>query len=116
MLALIRTAPQRAETTLEALADLFRVLMRYPRDITTLENEIRIGMHYLEIEKIRLGDRLQVQWDMENISGDVLQNAITPALLLQPLLENAVHYGVEPSQKMRSSGSQSTVCVIISRS
>ncbi|MFJ7565703.1 sensor histidine kinase [Herminiimonas sp. NPDC097707] len=97
VLSLIRTEPRRAESTLEDMADLFRILMRDARDITTLGNEIRIGMQYLSIEKIRLGERLQVTWDMENISGDSLQRATVPALLLQPLLENAVHYGVEPS-------------------
>ena len=99
VLSLIRTEPRRAETTLEDLADLFRILMRDSREITTLGNEVRICMQYLSIEKIRLGERLQVKWDMENIAGDVLQRATTPALLLQPLLENAVHYGVEPSQE-----------------
>lgn len=97
VLSLIRTEPRRAETTLEDLADLFRILMRDTREITTLGNEVRISMQYLSIEKVRLGERLQVKWDMDNISGDVLQRASTPALLLQPLLENAVHYGVEPS-------------------
>lgn len=99
VLSLIRTEPRRAETTLEDLADLFRILMRDTREITTLGNEVRIAMQYLSIEKIRLGERLQVTWDMDNIAGDVLQRATTPALLLQPLLENAVHYGVEPSQE-----------------
>lgn len=99
VLSLIRTEPRRAETTLEDLADLFRILMRDSREITTLGNEVRIGMQYLSIEKIRLGERLQVKWDMDNIAGDVLQRATTPALLLQPLLENAVHYGVEPSHE-----------------
>jgi len=99
VLSLIRTEPRRAETTLEDMADLFRVLMRDTREITTLGNEVRIGMQYLSIEKIRLGERLQVKWDMDNIAGDVLQRATTPALLLQPLLENAVHYGVEPSHE-----------------
>lgn len=97
VLSLIRTEPKRAETTLEDMADLFRVLMRDAREITTLGNEIRIGMQYLSIEKVRLGERLQVKWDMDDVSGDVLKKAKTPALLLQPLLENAVHYGVEPS-------------------
>lgn len=97
VLSLIRTEPRRAETTLEDMADLFRVLMRDARDITTLGNEVRIGMQYLSIEKVRLGERLQVKWDTDGISGDSLQRAKTPALLLQPLLENAVHYGVEPS-------------------
>lgn len=66
-------------------------------------------MQYLSIEKIRLGERLQVKWNMDNIAGDVLQRATTPALLLQPLLENAVHYGVEPSQE------NATIQVAISR-
>lgn len=97
VLSLIRTEPRRAETTLEDLADLFRILMRDARDITTLGNEIRIGMQYLSVEKVRLGERLQVEWNMDDISGDTLQKATVPALLLQPLLENAIHYGVEPS-------------------
>lgn len=99
VLSLIRTEPRRAETTLEDLADLFRVLMRDTRDITTLGNEIRIGMQYLSIEKVRLGERLQVEWDTDGIAADVLQKATVPALLLQPLLENAVHYGVEASER-----------------
>jgi two-component system sensor histidine kinase AlgZ len=99
VLSLIRTEPKRAESTLEDLADLFRVLMRDARDVTTLGNELRIGMQYLAIEKVRLGERLQVEWDTNGISADVLQKATTPSLLLQPLLENAVHYGVEASDQ-----------------
>ncbi|HZW12352.1 MAG TPA: sensor histidine kinase [Noviherbaspirillum sp.] len=97
VLSLIRDEPRRAETALEDLADLFRVFMSDPRSMTTLENEIRLCRQYLSIEKIRLGDRLQVQWRAENISDSVLRKAQIPLLLLQPLLENAVHYGVEPS-------------------
>lgn len=97
VLSLIRTEPRRAETALEDLADLFRVFMSDPRSMTTLENEIRLCRQYLSIEKIRLGERLQVHWRAENISDNVLRKAQIPLLLLQPLLENAVHYGVEPS-------------------
>lgn len=99
VLSLIRTEPQRAETTLEDLADLFRVLMRDARDITSLEDEIRLCKQYLSIEKIRLGERLQVQWEATNVSRDTLRKAQVPSLLLQPLLENAVHYGVEPASE-----------------
>jgi two-component system sensor histidine kinase AlgZ len=99
VLSLIRTEPRRAESTLEDLADLFRILMRDPRDVTTLGNEIRIAMQYLSVEKIRLGERLNVEWNLDEIPGDTLQKATVPALLLQPLLENAIHYGVEPSQE-----------------
>ena len=99
VLSLIRTEPRRAESTLEDLADLFRVLMSDPRSMTSLENEIRLCRQYLSIEKIRLGERLRVQWRAENISDNVLRKAQMPLLLLQPLLENAVHYGVEPSSE-----------------
>lgn len=99
VLSLIRTEPQRAETTLEDLSDLFRVLLRDARDMTTLEEEVRLCRQYLSIEKIRLGERLQVKWDASNIDERVLRKARVPVLLLQPLLENAVHYGVEPAGK-----------------
>lgn len=97
VLSLIRTEPRRAESALEDLAELFRILMSDPRSMTTLEGEIRLCRQYLSIEKIRLGTRLQVQWRAENISDSMLRKAQVPLLLLQPLLENAVHYGVEPS-------------------
>lgn len=97
VLSLIRTEPKRAETALEDLADLFRVLMRDARDIASLEDEVRLCKQYLSIEKIRLGERLRVEWNTSGISDDVMRRARIPALLLQPLLENAVHYGVEPA-------------------
>jgi len=96
-LSLIRTEPRRAEMVLEDLADLFRVLMRDTRNVTSLQEEIRLCEQYLAIEKIRIGERLRVTWDMEKISVKELNEIQIPSLLLQPLLENAVHYGVEPS-------------------
>ena len=99
VLSLIRTEPRRAESTLEDLADLFRVLMRDTRDMTTLDQEIRLCKQYLAIEKVRLGARLLVEWDTANISEEVIGKAQIAALMLQPLLENAVRYGVEPSRE-----------------
>lgn len=97
VLSLMRSAPRQAETALEDLADLFRVLMRDARNMTSLEEELLLCRQYLSIEKIRLGERLQVRWDMSRIDADLLPRVQIPALLLQPLLENAVHYGVEPA-------------------
>lgn len=97
VLSLIRGEPRRAEAALEDLAELFRVLMSDPRNMTTLAKELRLCEQYLAIEKLRLGERLQVEWRMDNIGEDVLRRAQMPVLLLQPLLENAVHYGVEPA-------------------
>ena len=98
VLSLIRSEPRRAENALEDLADLFRVLMRDSRDLTSLEDEIRLCRQYLSIETIRLGERLQIEWDTSGIHAEALANAQIPSLLLQPLLENAVYYGVEQTR------------------
>jgi two-component system sensor histidine kinase AlgZ len=99
VLSLIRSEPARAEATLEDLADLFRVLLRDARTMTTLEDELRLCRQYLSIEKIRLGDRLQMRWERTDVPDRILRQAQIPSLLLQPLVENAVHYGVEPASQ-----------------
>ncbi len=95
VLSLIRTDPRRAETALEDMADLFRVLMRDNRELTTLAAEIELCREYLGLEELRLGERLRVDWHIEKMPGD----ALVPQLLLQPLLENAVYHGIEPSSE-----------------
>ncbi len=102
VLSLIRTEPQRAEAALEDLADLFRVLMRDTQDLTTLREELQLCHQYLSIEKLRLGDRLTVTWEIVNLSEQDIQQATIASLLLQPLLENAVHHGVEASEQPSS--------------
>ena len=92
-LGLIRSDPRRAETVLEDIADLFRVLMRDSRERVPLSNEIDLCKQYLAIEKLRLGDRLTTHWQVD----DAALPALVPTLLLQPLIENAVHHGIEPS-------------------
>ena len=92
VLSLIRADPHRAETALEELAELFRVLMRDPRNLLPLADEIALCRQYLNLEKLRLGDRLRVKWKLI----DVPQTMRVPPLMLQPLLENAVYHGIEP--------------------
>lgn len=99
VLSLIRQEPLRAEAAIEDLAELFRVFMRDARDMVSLDEEIRLCRQYLSIETIRLGERLQVEWDLSGVSEDVLQKAQISVLMLQPLLENAVNYGVEPARE-----------------
>ena len=79
---------------LEDIADLFRVLMRDSRERVPLGNEIDLCKQYLAIEKLRLGERLATDWRVD----DGALAALVPTLLLQPLIENAVHHGIEPSQ------------------
>jgi two-component system, LytTR family, sensor histidine kinase AlgZ len=93
VLSLIRQEPQRAEAALENLAELFRVLMRDPRDLTPLSEEIELCRQYLDLERLRLGDRLRVEWTIESVPADTR----IPPLMLQPLLENAVYHGIEPT-------------------
>jgi two-component system sensor histidine kinase AlgZ len=92
VLSLIRAEPARAEEALEDLADLFRVLMRDNRGLTPLGDEVLLCRQYLALEKLRLGDRLQVEWHLNSMPAD----ALVPPLVLQPLLENAVYHGIEP--------------------
>ncbi|MDR1936159.1 MAG: histidine kinase [Candidatus Accumulibacter sp.] len=93
VVSLIRSEPRRAEVALEELADLFRALMRDHRDLVPLADEIALCRQYLDLEKLRLGDRLNVVWEIDSVPADV----DVPPLVLQPLLENAVYHGVEPS-------------------
>ena len=93
VLSLIRADPKRAEAALEDLADLFRVLMQDNKQLTTLANEIELCRQYLNLEQLRLGDRLKIEWHIDKMPED----ALIPPLVLQPLLENAVYHGIEPS-------------------
>ena len=92
VLSLIRSQPKQAETALEDMADLFRVLMADNRDLVPLAQEIGLCRQYLALEKLRLEDRLVVQWQIDDMPPD----ALIPPLLLQPLIENAVYHGIEP--------------------
>jgi two-component system sensor histidine kinase AlgZ len=93
VLSLVRAEPRRAEVALEDMADLFRVLMRDNRDLAPLADEVELCRQYLALEKLRLTDRLDVDWHLQSMPGD----ALVPPLVLQPLLENAVYHGIEPS-------------------
>jgi len=95
VLSLVRKEPARAETALQDMADLFRVLMRDNRDLTPLADEVELCRQYLELEQLRLGERLTVDWNLKSMPGD----ALVPPLVLQPLLENAVYHGIEPSSE-----------------
>jgi two-component system sensor histidine kinase AlgZ len=93
VLSLMRSDPRRAERALEDMADLFRVLMADNRQLAPIADEVGLVRQYLAIESIRLGERLKVAWQTEGMPAD----ALVPPLMLQPLVENAVYHGIEPS-------------------
>lgn len=92
-IALVRLNPSQAESVLEDLAELFRVALVQSDSAVTLEEELSLARRYLAIEQIRFNQRLTVNWDLDPGA----KSALLPSLLIQPLVENAVRHGVEPS-------------------
>jgi len=95
VLSLMRAEPRRAEMALEDLSELFRALMADNRKLIPLQRELELCRQYLDIESLRLEERLNVEWRVDELPEDIM----VPPLLLQPLLENAVYHGIEPSAK-----------------
>lgn len=89
--SLTRSSPESAEQAVEDLSELFRASLADQRLLTVAE-EIGLVRSYLRIEQQRLGDRLQIEWDLDPRADD----GRLPALTLQPLVENAVYHGIEP--------------------
>jgi two-component system sensor histidine kinase AlgZ len=92
-IALVREDPGRAETLLEDLSDLFRHALVDQGESVTLSEEVALARRYLGIEEVRFGERLKVEWAVDPLAA----TAKVPPLMLQPLVENAVKHGVEPS-------------------
>lgn len=91
--SLTRSAPQVAEQVVEDLADLFRVSLSESAKGSDLGRELELCRQYVRIEQLRLGERLRVEWALDAPPEDLP----LPALLLQPLVENAVYHGIEPA-------------------
>ena len=92
-IALVRADPAKAETMLEDLSDLFRRALQEPGESVNLGEEILLARRYLDIEQVRFGERLRVEWSLDPEAD----SARVPPLVLQPLVENSVKHGVEPS-------------------
>ncbi|WHZ20030.1 MAG: histidine kinase internal region [Rhodanobacteraceae bacterium] len=93
--ALVRVDPDAAERTVEDLSELFRAALGAGDKPSTLGAELALVDRYLAIEQLRLGDRLQVQRDIDALPLDLEM----PSLLLQPLVENAVYHGIQPRRE-----------------
>jgi two-component system sensor histidine kinase AlgZ len=93
--ALTRSNPRAAEMAISDMSDLFRASLRELRERSPLAPALEIARAYERVERLRLGDRLSVDWRLDDLPMD----ALVPALILQPLLENAVYHGIEPLDK-----------------
>ena len=117
--ALIRIEPQQASQMLAALTTLLRQSLDQTRaQLVPLADELSFSRAYLQIQQIRLGERLQLDWQQ---SDDLPLQLQVPPVLLQPLLENALQHGIEP---VRSGGQlqvrlfveQQKLCCVLSNS
>ena len=89
--SLTRSDPRQAEEAVEDLSDLLRASLSGTRDRTSIKEELEVAAIYQRIEKLRLGDRLNVRWDI----AELPMRARIPSLTIQPLIENAIYHGIE---------------------
>lgn len=95
IIALTQRNPAAAEAALFQFSDMLRYVLdteRSGNDRVTLDAELQFVRDYLELEQLRLGPRLQVQWDLDPDLGDF----VLPALTLQPLIENSIKHAFNP--------------------
>lgn len=90
--SLIPIEPETAEQVVEDLSALFRASLDEMGNEVSVEAEVNLCKRYLGIEKLRLGKRLQVEWQL----GDIPSGVKIPMLTLQPLLENSIYHGIQP--------------------
>ncbi|MFI8481985.1 sensor histidine kinase [Pseudomonas sp. NPDC078700] len=90
--SLVVIDPNKAEQAVLDLSDLFRASLAKPGSLVAWSDELALAQRYLSIEHYRLGERLQLQWEV----ADVPEDLPIPQLTLQPLLENALIYGIQP--------------------
>lgn len=90
--SLVAIDPAKAEQAVLDLSDLFRASLARPGSLVSWGEEMELAKRYLSIEHYRLGERLQLQWEVEGVPEDLP----IPQLTLQPLLENALIYGIQP--------------------
>ncbi|KKW78053.1 alginate biosynthesis protein [Acinetobacter sp. Ag2] len=96
VVSLIAIDPDKAEQMLIDLSKLFRASFQELK-LVTLKEEIQLSKQYIAIEQIRLGERLNVEWNIPQ--PGLLEYVQIPLLTLQPLIENSIFYGVENQMK-----------------
>jgi two-component system sensor histidine kinase AlgZ len=89
--SLTRSDPRQAEEAVEDLSDLLRANLGASKNRSSLKEEFEIAAIYQRIEKLRLGDRLKIRWDVSELP----MRAAIPSLTIQPLIENSIYHGIE---------------------
>ena len=95
IIALMRHSPAAAEAALFQCSDMLRYVLRTEKngvDLATLDDELQFVRDYLDLESLRLGPRLQVDWELDEKAG----RCPLPAMSLQPLVENSIKHAITP--------------------
>jgi len=90
--SLIAIDPDTAESVVEDLAELFRASLNDAGNQVPISEELDLCERYIRIEALRLGERLNLVWDVDELNPATR----IPLLTLQPLLENAIYHGIQP--------------------
>ena len=93
--SLIAIDPDKAEKAVEDLSALFRATLGNHNTVVSIDEEIKLCKRYIAMEQLRLGNRLTVSWQLD----DLPTTATIPLLTLQPIIENAIYHGIQPSSK-----------------
>jgi len=92
-MALIGTNAKAAERMVAAISDFLRLVLSSSNEQeVSLDREMSLLQHYLDIQRVRFGNKLRVNFDVE----EGLDHALVPSLILQPLVENAIRHGIGP--------------------
>jgi two-component system sensor histidine kinase AlgZ len=90
--ALTQVDANAAEKAVLDLSEIYRATLSADDSMTTLADEVALTKYYLEVEQLRLHERLTVDWQIDERALAVK----LPSLVIQPLVENAVYHGIEP--------------------
>jgi two-component system sensor histidine kinase AlgZ len=90
--SLIASDPEQAENAVLDLASVFRMTLHSQDALIPLKDEIALCRRYLNLESLRLGERLRVEWTLNGLEDSIM----IPPLILQPLVENAICHGIQP--------------------
>lgn len=117
--SLISINPDQAEEAVLDLSTLFRATLNNQMMLIPLEDELSLCRRYLNIEGLRLGKRLRIDWQLETDGLSNANHIKIPPLTLQPLVENAIYHGIQPRTEggtitIKSHYKNNTVYILIS--
>lgn len=96
MMGMVRKQPEKVEKIIYNLSDIYRKVLALPENtLIKLEEELQLIKEYLEIEKTRMGDRLDFYISVD----EAVKNILVPPLMLQILVENAIVHGLSPKKE-----------------